>query len=126
MVLIFSFADLVLKDKIFVYDLARQRIGWANYDCKCCRCQSHYEKLIHFFLPIKNSQHLFFYFTTFYSIFCNSCTGSLPVNVSASSGKSEFVNTGQLSGSSSSSQVAFSPTNIMVCIVYIIVAFWFS
>ncbi|KAF2289814.1 hypothetical protein GH714_038773 [Hevea brasiliensis] len=26
-------ADLVLKDKIFVYDLAHQRIGWANYDC---------------------------------------------------------------------------------------------
>ncbi|KAL5740704.1 hypothetical protein ACOSP7_029586 [Xanthoceras sorbifolium] len=25
--------DLVLKDKIFVYDLARQRLGWANYDC---------------------------------------------------------------------------------------------
>lgn len=25
--------DLVLKDKIFVYDIARQRIGWANYDC---------------------------------------------------------------------------------------------
>ncbi|KAF8403180.1 hypothetical protein HHK36_011277 [Tetracentron sinense] len=25
--------DLVLKDKIFVYDLARQRIGWSNYDC---------------------------------------------------------------------------------------------
>ncbi|XP_010553357.1 PREDICTED: aspartic proteinase-like protein 2 isoform X2 [Tarenaya hassleriana] len=25
--------DLVLKDKVFVYDLARQRIGWANYDC---------------------------------------------------------------------------------------------
>ncbi|KAL9362132.1 hypothetical protein Peur_044917 [Populus x canadensis] len=25
--------DLVLKDKIFVYDLVRQRIGWANYDC---------------------------------------------------------------------------------------------
>ncbi|KAG2686426.1 hypothetical protein I3843_09G005500 [Carya illinoinensis] len=25
--------DLVLKDKIIVYDLARQRIGWANYDC---------------------------------------------------------------------------------------------
>lgn len=29
-----SLADLVLKDKIFVYDLAHQRIGWANYDCK--------------------------------------------------------------------------------------------
>ncbi|KAF5185257.1 Aspartyl protease apcb1 [Thalictrum thalictroides] len=25
--------DLVLKDKIFVYDLGRQRIGWADYDC---------------------------------------------------------------------------------------------
>ncbi|GER42683.1 eukaryotic aspartyl protease family protein [Striga asiatica] len=25
--------DLVLKDKIVVYDLASQRIGWANYDC---------------------------------------------------------------------------------------------
>ncbi|GER54269.1 eukaryotic aspartyl protease family protein [Striga asiatica] len=24
---------LVLKDKIFVYDLARQRLGWADYDC---------------------------------------------------------------------------------------------
>lgn len=25
--------DLVLKDKIIVYDLAGQRIGWASYDC---------------------------------------------------------------------------------------------
>ncbi|XP_057818727.1 aspartic proteinase 36 isoform X1 [Cryptomeria japonica] len=25
--------DLVLKDKIFVYDLENQRIGWTNYDC---------------------------------------------------------------------------------------------
>ncbi|THG05300.1 hypothetical protein TEA_022617 [Camellia sinensis var. sinensis] len=25
--------DLVLKDKIVVYDLAGQWIGWANYDC---------------------------------------------------------------------------------------------
>ncbi|KAL8496476.1 hypothetical protein ACS0TY_020258 [Phlomoides rotata] len=25
--------DLVLKDKIVVYDLGGQRIGWANYDC---------------------------------------------------------------------------------------------
>lgn len=25
--------DLVLKDRIFVYDLAHQRIGWADYDC---------------------------------------------------------------------------------------------
>lgn len=32
--IIISFPDLVLKDKIFVYDLANQRIGWMNYDCK--------------------------------------------------------------------------------------------
>ncbi|GMY25022.1 aspartic proteinase-like protein 2 isoform X2 [Fagus crenata] len=25
--------DLVLKDKILVYDLAHQQIGWTNYDC---------------------------------------------------------------------------------------------
>jgi hypothetical protein len=28
-------ADLVLKDKIFVYDLANMRMGWVDYDCKC-------------------------------------------------------------------------------------------
>ncbi|KAM3303013.1 hypothetical protein P3S67_014043 [Capsicum chacoense] len=26
--------DIVIKDKIVVYDLARQRIGWASYNCK--------------------------------------------------------------------------------------------
>ncbi|KAE9608258.1 putative aspartic peptidase domain, xylanase inhibitor [Lupinus albus] len=26
--------NIVLKDKFFVYDLARQRIGWTNYNCK--------------------------------------------------------------------------------------------
>ncbi|XP_020214780.1 aspartic proteinase-like protein 2 isoform X2 [Cajanus cajan] len=54
--------DLVLKDKIFVYDLAGQRIGWANYDC------------------------------------------SLPVNVSASAGRgrSEFVDAGEINGSTCS------------------------
>lgn len=58
--------DLVLKDKIFIYDLAGQRIGWVNYDC------------------------------------------SLPVNVSASSsGKSEFVNTGQYSINNNSAKNAF-------------------
>ncbi|XP_065869109.1 aspartic proteinase 36-like [Euphorbia lathyris] len=25
--------DLVLKDKIVVYDIANQRVGWTNYDC---------------------------------------------------------------------------------------------
>ncbi|RDX97923.1 Aspartic proteinase-like protein 2 [Mucuna pruriens] len=53
--------DLVLKDKIVVYDLAGQRIGWANYDC------------------------------------------SLSVNVSAttSTGRSEYVNAGEMGGSAS-------------------------
>ncbi|XP_017253489.1 aspartic proteinase 36 isoform X1 [Daucus carota subsp. sativus] len=53
--------DLVLKDKIVVYDLGGQRIGWADYDC------------------------------------------SLSVNVSttSSSGTREFVNAGQIGGSSS-------------------------
>ena len=27
-------ADIVLKDKIVVYDLENQRIGWVDYDCK--------------------------------------------------------------------------------------------
>ncbi|KAI4322350.1 hypothetical protein L6164_022054 [Bauhinia variegata] len=59
--------DLVLKDKIFVYDLAGQRIGWAYYDC------------------------------------------STSVNVSATSGmrRSEFVNAGELSGSTSLSDGPF-------------------
>ncbi|KAI4334304.1 hypothetical protein L6164_019014 [Bauhinia variegata] len=53
--------DLVLKDKIFVYDLAGQRIGWANYDCST----------------------------------------SVNVTASAGAGRSEFVNAGELSGSTS-------------------------
>lgn len=28
-----SIADLVLKDKIVVYDLGHQRVGWAKYNC---------------------------------------------------------------------------------------------
>ncbi|KAM7257755.1 hypothetical protein ACFE04_013496 [Oxalis oulophora] len=59
--------DIVLKDRIFVYDLAGQQIGWANYDC------------------------------------------SMQVNVSATinTGKSQFVNAGQISNNS-------SPQNIHV------------
>ena len=43
----FHFTDLVLKDKIIVYDLAHQRIGWANYDCKF----SWFQILIYDFFP---------------------------------------------------------------------------
>ncbi|TYI85043.1 hypothetical protein E1A91_D05G410500v1 [Gossypium mustelinum] len=54
--------DLVLKDKIFVYDLLNQRIGWTNYDC------------------------------------------SMSVNVSTNinTGRTEFVNAGQMSNDGSS------------------------
>ncbi|KAM1061299.1 hypothetical protein FF1_025814 [Malus domestica] len=31
----FTVLDLVLRDKIVVYDLARQQLGWANYNCSC-------------------------------------------------------------------------------------------
>ena len=41
-------ADLVLKDKIFVYDLANMRMGWADYDCK------------HTFLEATSSSSFFF------------------------------------------------------------------
>ncbi|WOK91800.1 aspartic proteinase-like protein 2 [Canna indica] len=58
--------DLVLKDKIFVYDLANQRIGWTNYDC------------------------------------------SLSVNVSTSSVKNQYLNTGQLHVNGSSSHSIYA------------------
>ncbi|XP_042442280.1 aspartic proteinase 36-like isoform X2 [Zingiber officinale] len=56
--------DLVLKDKIFVYDLANQRLGWTSYDC------------------------------------------SLSVNVSISSVKNQYLNTGQFQVNKSS-QIVF-------------------
>ncbi|XP_020272485.1 aspartic proteinase-like protein 2 [Asparagus officinalis] len=74
--------DLVLKDKIFVYDLANQRIGWTNYDC------------------------------------------SLSVNVSSSSGKNEFVNTGQLDLSGSLRNVNYSilPMGLVVFLLHVFVS----
>lgn len=83
---IFCYADLVLKDKIFVYDLVGQRIGWANYDCKnLIPLNSDVDsKTISSFRTLQISQLL---------------SGSMSVNVSAtsSSGRSEYVNAGQFS-----------------------------
>lgn len=75
--------DLVLKDKIFVYDLAHQRIGWADYDC------------------------------------------SLSVNVSLTSSKDEYMNAGQLSLSSCSSNnilVKVMQERNIVGVLYILLA----
>uniref|UniRef100_A0A7N0ZZK1 Peptidase A1 domain-containing protein n=1 Tax=Kalanchoe fedtschenkoi TaxID=63787 RepID=A0A7N0ZZK1_KALFE len=76
--------DLVLKDKIVVYDLARQRIGWANYDC------------------------------------------SMSVNVSLTSTKDEFYNTGQLSVSRSSRKKLFEliPCTIASLLLYLLAPTW--
>jgi hypothetical protein len=78
--------DLVLKDKIVVYDLAGQRIGWANYDC------------------------------------------SLSVNVSAATGtgRSEFVNAGEISGSTSLHDgLKLSKTGFLAFFVTLICCFVF-
>ncbi|KAF2300712.1 hypothetical protein GH714_015295 [Hevea brasiliensis] len=69
--------DLVLKDKIFVYDIANQRLGWTNYDC------------------------------------------SMSVNVSTTTntGKSEFVNTGNISNNSSPRNVPYKLISITMTIL---------
>ena len=77
-------ADLVLKDKIFVYDLANMRMGWADYDCK------------HTFLEANNSSSFFFQpLFSFSAINTIPLAGSMSVNVTTSSGKNQYVNTGQ-------------------------------
>lgn len=102
-----SLADLVLKDKIFVYDLAHQRIGWANYDCKF-----NYESVFFKFPSAPLS-----YFENF------SFSGSLSVNVSVTSSKDEYINAGQLSESSSSGDMLFKllTTGIVVFLMHILV-----
>lgn len=69
--------DLVLKDKIIVYDLGGQRIGWSDYDC------------------------------------------SSSVNVSSTSrgDRSEVVNAGQYSGSTSLRTTRYEPEPIVVLIL---------
>lgn len=89
----FSFADLVLKDKIFVYDLAHQRVGWANYDCKLNRVN------VPPFVPAIHIAYVELYMNFHFP-------GSTSVNVSITSSK-DFINAGQLSMSSSSREMFF-------------------
>ncbi|XP_014496527.1 aspartic proteinase-like protein 2 [Vigna radiata var. radiata] len=79
--------DLVLKDKIVVYDLAGQRIGWANFDC------------------------------------------SLSVNVSATTGtgRSEFVNAGEVGGSISLREgLKLTKTGFLAFLVHLTLIYCFG
>nr|XP_043609435.1 aspartic proteinase 36-like [Erigeron canadensis] len=80
--------DLVLKDRIVVYDLGGQRIGWASYDC----------------------------------------TSSVNVSTSSTGGRSEYVNAGQISGSSSLQHTDYKPIIIVVVafMLHLIVIVGFS
>jgi len=74
--------DLVLKDKIFVYDLANMRMGWADYDC------------------------------------------SMSVNVTTSSGKNRYVNTGQYDVNGSTRRASYKsliPAGIAAMVVHMLV-----
>jgi hypothetical protein len=73
--------DLVLKDKIVVYDLAGQRIGWANYDC----------------------------------------SQSVNVSTTSSTGRSEFVNAGQIGDNNSSENVRYKriQTALLIILLHI-------
>ena len=88
--------DLVLKDKIFVYDLANMRMGWADYDCK------------HTFLEATSSSSFFFQpLFTFSAINTIPLAGSMSVNVTTSSGKNQYVNTGQYDVNSSTRRASY-------------------
>uniref|UniRef100_A0A453FNN9 Peptidase A1 domain-containing protein n=2 Tax=Aegilops tauschii TaxID=37682 RepID=A0A453FNN9_AEGTS len=72
--------DLVLKEKIFVYDLGNMRMGWADYDC------------------------------------------SLSVNVTSSSGKNQYVNTGQFDVNGSPRHYSgLVPTGVAVALVHMLI-----
>ncbi|CAD6341899.1 unnamed protein product [Miscanthus lutarioriparius] len=74
--------DLVLKDKIFVYDLANMRMGWADYDC------------------------------------------SMSVNVTTSSGKNQYVNTGQFDVNGSARRASYEsliPAGIVTMLVHMLI-----
>lgn len=78
----------MLKDKIVVYDLAGQRIGWANYDCKL--------QILVFFSLIahieknnnkKNTERLLCKLVIHISRMLSSCTESKQVNLTRQTNK---------------------------------------
>lgn len=98
--------DLVLKDKIVVYDIAGQRLGWANYDCK-----------FPFLITLSPSLSL----SLSYKLMT---AGSSSVNVSTttSTGKTEFFNAGQVDSSNSADFYAFYkviPSTVIALLLHI-------
>ncbi|XP_062207050.1 aspartic proteinase 36-like isoform X2 [Phragmites australis] len=74
--------DLVLKDKILVYDLGNMRMGWVDYDC------------------------------------------SMAVNVTTSSGKNQYVNTGQFDVNASLRRTSYwglIPSGVAVILVHMLI-----
>lgn len=118
-------SDLVLKDKIFVYDLANMRMGWADYDCKPL-----------FFLTILavlviHYRHRHPHFVVLNSI-CPFCcdqyhlllAGSMSVNVTTSSGKNQYVNTGQFDVNGSAQRASYKglvPAGIVAMLVHMLI-----
>lgn len=103
----------MLKDKIVVYDLAGQRIGWANYDCKFGLYPRF--KLTNFMC--------FLHLILVYLIF----VGSSSVNVSTSNtGTTEFVDAGQFGRNASP---RYEPSNQLlttfICLLLQITFFGF-
>lgn len=82
-----------------MYDLARQRIGWANYDCKFRLIRKIHDQFSSEIL----SSHVKTNSDTMLKL---KLSGSLSVNVSVTSGKDQFMNEGQLSVNNSSGDVS--------------------
>ncbi|CAH1441692.1 unnamed protein product [Lactuca virosa] len=105
--------DLVLKDKIIVYDLGGQRIGWANYDCSMSvnvstissggRNEYVNAGQIGGSNSLQDEYKIIVYDLGGQRIGWANYDCSMPVNVSimSSGGRSEYVNAGRIGGSSS-------------------------
>lgn len=121
----FVFLDLVLKDKIVVYDLARQRIGWTDYDCKYPLLISEINVgMTCSFPPNLFSIHNVLFVTNVFVII-----GSSSVNVSITSGKGEFINAGQLSVNGASGGALFNlqhtRTSALLLLLVLVIGFPF-
>lgn len=118
--LVHFFTDLVLKNKIVVYDLSNQKIGWTDYDCKCDYFLTHVSTIWVYLVsqkqypdPYSNSGYLTWY-----------RTGSSSVNVSTTTdtGKTKFVNAGEIVNSSPTCNYYNPvPTTLVALLLHVLV-----